>query len=121
MSENDELVTVLKDIRRWVKLIGLEDAREKVNTAVTHDDDAVERENKIIYNLTNGESSTRSISEYVSVSKDTVNNRQQDWAKLGLVEKAGPNEPYQKLITLEEAGLDVPDIPDTGEEETSNG
>lgn len=111
MSEDDELLDVLHDIRRWVKLIGMEDAREKVHEAIEDSDEDKERENKIIFHLTDGSSGARAIAEYVSMSDFTVNSRQSDWAKMGLLEKSGDNDPYRKLITLEEAGIDVPDIP----------
>lgn len=112
MNEGDEeILKVLHDIRRWLKLSGLEDAREKVRKAVADPDEDKEKENKIIFHLTDGERGASRISEYVSVSHFTVNSRHSDWAKMGLLEKPGENEPYRKLITLEEAGVDVPEIP----------
>lgn len=118
MSETDEeLLEVFQDIRRWVKLIGLEDAREKVHEAILDSDDQTEEDNKIIFHLTDGTRGAKTIAEYVSVSYQTVSNRRQAWAKVGLMEKPAPNEPYRKLITLEEAGIEVPDIPDEPEED----
>lgn len=116
MSENDDIVQVLQDIRRWVKLIGLEDAREKVHEAVLDEDDNTKRENKIIFYLTDGERGSANIAQYVSVSYDTVSRRRQEWAKFGLMEKPAANKPYRKLITLEEAGIDIPDIPELEED-----
>lgn len=116
-DEDEELLEVLHDIRRWLKVSGLEDAREKVNEAIADSDDEKEKENKIIFHLTNGERGAARIAEYVSVSHFTVNSRHSDWAKMGLLEKPGENEPYRKLITLEEAGIDVPEVPDVSEED----
>lgn len=113
MSEKDaEMLAVLKDIRRWVKLTGLEDAREKVHEAISDPDTEKEQENKIIFHLTDGERGNRGIAEHVSVSSSTVGNRRSEWAKMGLLEQPGPGEPYQKLITLEEAGIEVPEVPE---------
>lgn len=110
MSDTSEdTVEVLKDIRRWIKLIGLKEIREDVQEAVTHDDDEKEEDNKIIFHLTDGERSTKDIEKYVSVTYNTVSERQQEWAKAGLMEKSAENQPYKKLVTLEEAGLEVPD------------
>lgn len=114
-EDSEEMIEILKDIRRWAKIIGLEDAREKVQKAVSHQDDEKERENKIIYYLSDGSNNTRTIEKFVSVSHVTVTNRQQKWAQSGLMEKPGSNKPYRKLITLEEAGIKVPDIPDLEE------
>lgn len=118
MSDVDEeLITVLQDIRRWVKLIGLEDAREKVHEAISHSDDVKEVENKIMFHLTDGNRSTKEIEDYVSVTYKTVSERQQEWAKAGLMEKPAPNLPYRKLVSLEEAGINVPDIPEAAEDD----
>lgn len=110
MSEgSDDTVKVLKDIRRWIKLIGLEEIREGVQEAVSDDDDKKEGENKIMFHLSDGSKSTKDIEEYVSVSYKTVSERQQKWARMGLMEKPAENQPYRKLVTLEEAGIEVPD------------
>lgn len=115
-EENDELIEVLQDIRRWVKVIGLKTARESVHDAVSHADEEKEEDNKIIFHLTDGERSTKDIEKYVSVTYKTVSDRQQEWAKAGLMEKPAPNQPYRKLISLEEAGIEIPAIPDEPEE-----
>lgn len=119
MSNNDaDMVDLLQDIRRWLKFSNISEARSKVTDAVENGDDEVQRDNKIIYHLSDGEHSSRDIAEYVSVSFQTVNARQSDWADLGLLEKPSGNSSYQKLVELDEVGLSAPDIPeDTGDEE----
>lgn len=117
MNDSDEVVEVLEDIRRWVKLIGLEDARANLREAIAADDDQKEKDNRIIFHLTNGERSTKDIEKFVNVTYKTVSDRQQEWAKAGLMEKPARNQPYRKLITLEEAGLGKPDIEKVEEDE----
>lgn len=112
-----EMVDILKDIRRWVKILGLEVAHSKAHSAISDEDEDTEKDNKIIFHLSDGEMSSRDIAKYVSVSYRTVANRQTRWALDGLMEKPNPNESYRKLITLEEAGIGVPDIPEI---ETNN-
>lgn len=116
MSEDDDLLIVLKDIRRWVKLLGLEEARSKLRAALEDDDTNKETENQIIYHLTNGENSSREIAKFVSVGRRTVSNRHDQWAKEGLVEKVVESGFYQKLIALEEAGISTPEIREKEEE-----
>lgn len=114
---SEEELQVLKDIRRWLKLSTISDARVRLEEAVSADSDEVEEENKIIFHLTDGSRGANTISEYVSVSHDTVNSRQSAWAEMGLLEKPGPTSPYRKLLTLEEAGFDIPDIPDLDDDD----
>lgn len=109
---SDETVTVLKDIQRWVKIIGIQEAREVLGNALSGNDDDENKELRIIYHLTNGENSTRDIARHVSVGRGAVSSRQQQWAKMGLVEKEHQRAPYKNLISLEEAGLEVPEIPE---------
>lgn len=109
---SDNLVEVLKDIRRWIKFSNLGDARSKLYEAILEEDNQKEKENKIIFYLSNGERSGYDIAEFVSVTPRTVSNRQKEWAEMGLMEKLGPSRPYRKLISLEEVGLGVPDIPE---------
>lgn len=111
-SQDEDTVEVLKDVRRWLKFANLEEARSKVHEAVSDEDDENERENKIIYHLSDGEHSQHDIADLVSVSQKTVSRRQTKWANMGLLEKPAPNIPYRQLITLEEVGLGVPDIPE---------
>lgn len=111
-NDSEEVVDILADIRKWIKFSQLSEGRDRVHSAIQDADKEKERENKIIYHLTNGENSASTISEYISVSHDTVNTRQSAWAEKGLLEKKGSNSPYDKFITLEEVGYSVPDIPE---------
>lgn len=107
---DSEALSVLDEIRRWVRIIGIQEAREVLEDALSDEIEKKEEELRIIYHLTNGENSTRHIASHVSVSRMTVSNRQRQWAKMGLVEKSSPNSPYQHVISLEEAGMEVPEI-----------
>lgn len=116
---SEETVSVLKDIQRWVKIIGIQEARDVMSDALSADDEEEETELRITYHLSNGENSTRNIANHVSHGRDWVSNRQQQWAKMGLVEQEHSRSPYEHVITLEEAGLEVPEIP-TSEEENDD-
>lgn len=122
-SENlEEAVEVLKDIRRWVKIIGIQEAKGVLEEFLTSEDKDEQQELRIIYHLTDGEHSIREIAQHISSSRGTVRRRQNEWARAGLVEREGSYEPYEHVISLVEAGLEVPDIPEPeiDEEEDEN-
>jgi DNA-binding MarR family transcriptional regulator len=107
---------ILRDIRRWVKIIGIQEAKSVMNEALSAEDSQAQEELRIIYHLSDGEHSTRDIAEHVSVGRQAVSNRQSSWSKMSLLEKEHSRAPYEHVISLEEAGLEVPEIPDPEEE-----
>ena len=107
---------ILRNIQRWVKIIGIQEAKSVVDNALSAEDPEEQEELRIIYHLSDGEHSIRDIAEHVSVSRDTVRRRQKSWAKMGLFEKEHSRAPYKHVISLEEAGLEVPEIPELEEE-----
>ena len=107
---------ILRDIRRWVKLIGIQEAKTVMDDALSAEDSEDQEELRLIYYLSDGEHSTRDIAKYVSVGKDAVSARQKSWAKMGLLEKEHSHASYHSIISLEEAGLEAPGIPDLEEE-----
>lgn len=116
---SDEVVEVLKDIQRWVQIIGIQEAREVMEDGLSDDDEVVQNDLRIAYHLTNGDNSTRDIATHVSGGRDWVSSRQRQWAKMGLVEQEHSRAPYEHIITLEEAGMDIPEVP-TDEEENDD-
>lgn len=133
MTENDEnqddLVSVLEDIRRWVKIIGLQEAIPVLNEVLfDENDEDRDRALKIVYHLTDGTNSNDDIAQYIDYSSEFVRRRQNEWADLGLLERDKANQPYSHVISLEQAGIEVPDISnpnndemDDSEDESSNG
>lgn len=107
---------ILRDIQRWVKIIGIQEAKLVMDDALSAEDPEDQEELRIIYHLSDGEHSTRDIAEHVSVGRQAVSNRQSSWSKMGLLEKEHSRAPYEHVISLKEAGLEVPEIPDPKEE-----
>ena len=107
---------ILRDIRRWVKVIGIQEAKAVMDDALSAEDSGDQEELRIIYHLSNGENSTRHIAEHVSVGKDAISTRQKSWAKMGLLEKEHSRASYEHVISLEEAGIEIPEIPEPEEE-----
>ncbi|GAB3679671.1 hypothetical protein GCM10028857_01360 [Salinarchaeum chitinilyticum] len=111
-----ETVEVLKDIRRWVKVIGLQEAKPLLMDALSDEDEERQRDLRITYHLTDGEHGRRDIEDYISYSRGWVGARHTEWANMGLVERDSSSSSYRHVIELEEAGLEVPEIPDLEEE-----
>lgn len=107
----------MEEMLKWLKFMGLQEAKTVIENAVSHEDEKTEQEQRIVYELTDGEHSSRDITERISHSKYWVTTRQNRWAKLGILEKPKPNSSYQHIVSLEEAGLECPDIPSPEDEE----
>ena len=114
MSRTDKL---LEEILKWQKFRGMQEAKQVLEDVLSSEDEEKEREQRIAYELTDGEHSTSDIAARISVSHVTVSNWQNKWSELGLVSKETSQASYQHLISLENLGLDVPEIPEAEEEE----
>jgi len=111
---------ILRDIRRWVKIIGLQEAKPVLLDAISDEDEERERDLRIAYHFTDGEHGRRDISRHISYSRQWVGDRHSEWANLGLVERDNPNSSYRHVVSLKEAGIEVPDIPDPDEGEEAD-
>lgn len=109
MTDNDEPVEVLKDIRRWVKIIGLQEAKPVLKEALSDEDEQKQRDLRITYHHTNGENSIRAITDMISYSRGWVSDRYKEWSNMGLIERDSQSYSYRHIISLEEAGMDVPE------------
>lgn len=118
MTEDSE--DILRDIRRWLKIMGLQEAKPLLTDALTHEDDQRQRDLRTTYHLTNGENSRKQIAKYISFSRGWVGDRHDEWSNMGLIEKGGSNSSYKHLIGLEEAGIEIPDITEPEEESDSD-
>jgi len=103
---------LLEEMLKWLKFLGVQEAQDVVLEALSFDDEEKERAARITYQLTNGENSTKDIERYIAFSYRWVSSRHQEWATLGIVEKDGPQAPYEHILTLDELGIDYPEIPE---------
>ena len=110
-SESDsELVGVLEDIRRWVRLIGIQESKSVLHDAVRDSDDKKRQALKIIYYMTDGSTANSEIAEHIDYSSEFVRIRRKEWIKVGLLEKNG-RIGYNKLVSLNQAGIEEPELP----------
>lgn len=114
MSKTDEL---LEEMLKWQKFRGMQEAKKVLREVLSSEDEEKQRELRIAYELTDGEYSTSNIASRISVSHVTVSNWQNKWSELGLVSKESAQDSYEHLISLENLGLDVPEIPEPEEED----
>lgn len=107
---------ILRDIRRWVKIIGIQEAKSIMDDALSAENPEEEEQLRLVYHLTDGEHSTRDIYDYAGFGRNKIIDLQKSWGKMGLLEKEHSRAPYEHIISLEEAGLEVPEIPEPEEE-----
>lgn len=109
----------LKEIKTWIRVVGVQSLRKAIDENLTSD---VE---KMVYELSNGERSTRDIASELrtmnrSIAHATVASMWKRWAPLGIVE---PSEQYRgrfrRVESLTSLGIAVPGI-QVPEEEGGN-
>lgn len=118
-EQTDLLKRILKEmeeLKYWARLAGIPILRRAIQDNLRDD------ESKLVYELSNGDRSSREIAEQVkktgrTLTHMTVTNMWKRWSAVGTVE---PSERYQgrfrKVVSLESLGIDVPEIPKEGEQ-----
>lgn len=87
-----------------------------MDDALSAEDSEEEEQLRLVYHLTDGEHSTRDIYDYADFGRNKIIDLQKSWAKMGLLEKEHSRAPYEHVISLEEAGVEVPEVPKPEEE-----
>lgn len=108
----DRQTKLLEEAVKWLRIMGKQEARELAGEALSYDDQDKQEAAEIAYELSNGENTTKEIAEYIPYSYRWVSYRQTEWAKLGILEKEGPQRPYSHIASLEDLGMEAPEIPD---------
>jgi hypothetical protein len=102
MEGENDIIDQLKEITKWLRFLSLQTLTPLINENITS------QEQKKVFELSDGERSTRDISKLLKeegfeVSHQTVANYWKKWAELGLVV---PSEKYkgryEKMIDLSE-------------------
>jgi hypothetical protein len=111
-----EILVELREIRYWTKVSSLPVIRRAAHENLRDD------ESKLVYDLSDGQRSTREIAEELkksgkTITHATVANMWKRWATVSLVESS---ERYQgrfkKVAPLESFGIEAPEIKKEGEE-----
>jgi len=96
-----ELVEVQREMLRWIRFSSIPQLRHTLETVLAGDLD------RRIYELTDGEGTSRNIAALVGVSKTTITSKWAKWAQLGIVERL-PSGQCRRLCSLGEVGIDLP-------------
>jgi transcription initiation factor TFIIIB Brf1 subunit/transcription initiation factor TFIIB len=106
-SNVEEMLILLRELVKWSKFESIPKLRTVLEQNLTNDKE------KIIYEFSNGERSTRDVAKVADVSHVTVQNYWEKWSKLGIVDKSEKYEGrYRHICSLEEVGLTVPEVKD---------
>lgn len=92
-----EQIEVLKDIRKWLRFIGVSELDRSLHTILDTED------KKRVYDMADGDTSQTNIIDKTGVPRSTVSDWLREWKKIGIVEKNGSK--YEHLIGLEHIDL----------------
>jgi len=109
LSERETLLEKLDELIFWTKLSVMPTIRKTVVDYLRSDID------KLVYELSDGERSTREIAQIISrggreISHVTVARMWSKWSILNLVMPAQRKGRYKRLISLESLGIEVPEL-----------
>lgn len=100
-----EIAATLRELLKWTRFAGMLRLKDVLNQTLLTPTE------KLVYELSDGERSTRKIAQGVRISHGTVSNYWEKWKKIGIVEPAKREGRYQRICSLEEVGLEVPPLP----------
>lgn len=107
MSEKMSLSEKLDELIFWTKFTALPTFIALLKNTLRDDVD------KLVYELSDGERSTREIAHILSrggrrITHTTVANMWQKWSLMSLVMPARRRGRYQRVVSLESIGIEVP-------------
>ena len=106
MDREDEILAVLKEILKWTRFSGQENARLELRRVLDTD------QKRLIYHLSDGERTSTLIASMSGVSDFTVRRYWSDWNKRGIVEslRVRGGTRFKKSFELEDLGLMTPEV-----------
>jgi len=106
MDREDEILAVLKEILKWNRFTGLENARLELRRVLDTE------QKRVIYHLSDGGSTSTEIAKKSGVSDFTVRKYWSDWNKRGIVDPLSVRggKRFKKSFELEDLGLMIPQI-----------
>lgn len=116
MNQREALLEKLDELIFWTKLSVMPTMRKIIVDYLRSDID------KLVYELSDGNRSTREIASMVSrggrdISHVTVANMWRKWSILNLVMPAQRRGRYKRLISLESIGVEIPQLEESSEVE----
>jgi transposase len=97
---------ILREILRWSRFENFPKLRKSLLDNLKTDQE------KLVYEFTNGENSRPDVASQAGVPDSTVRNWWEKWYDLGILEPSGKRKGRpQKIMALEDMGIEVPKIP----------
>jgi hypothetical protein len=111
MDDSESVIRELSEQTRWLRLLGIQALRPVLERLLVTD------KQKLVYEASNGERSTREVGKIAGVSNSTVADLWREWAAVGIVAPVeGTSGRYRQLIPLSSLGYDVPAGPPTSKQ-----
>jgi transposase-like protein len=97
---------ILREILRWYRFENFPKLRKTLLDNLKTDQE------KLVYELTDGENSRPDVAKQTGTPDSTVRNWWEKWYNLGILEPSRKRKGRpQKIMTLEDVGIEVPKIP----------
>ena len=101
-----DVVELLSQLLAWIKLEARPRAAARLADILDSD------EKKLVYQYSDGTRGVREVGDITGVDKNAVLTWWKDWDKRGIMEQATAwKGRRQRLISLEELGIEVPSLP----------
>lgn len=97
--ESEDTERILNEILKWERLQGMHILREILPRVLDT------KQKRSVYEMTNGENTSRGISKRVEASNATISNWWNQWLSQGIVTKEGKK--FKKLISLKDFNIEL--------------
>jgi hypothetical protein len=106
MTSQYEQTQLLKEILKWLKFAGMNQAKSILTTTLESDVD------KLAYQKSDGTIGTVALGKLVGVSNKTIDNMWDSWLKMGLGESipVSGGTRFKRSFDLEDFGIKVPEV-----------
>src|SRR5512136_2178643 len=98
----EELIEVQQEMLRWIRFTSIPQLKRTLEAVLVSSAD------KRIYELTNGDATSRSIAATLKVGKTTVAEKWLKWAQLGIIQRLSSGQ-YRRLCSLADVGIEIPE------------
>jgi len=102
-----EIATLLRELLKWSRFAGMQQLKSILTSTLASPQE------KLVYELSDGERSTREIASMSGIGHTTVQRYWEKWRKVGIVEPAKREGRFQRICSLEDVGLEMPTPPIT--------
>ena len=105
-KESNKILEYLEEITKWLSFLGKREVKMLILDNLTDD------RQLLIYHNSDGNKGSKELASYLKASDVTISGYWDEWAKIGIIKKikAGRGSRGKKIFTLEELGIEIPDI-----------